>query len=399
MGSREKEHGASHHQPLLSSLVVRPSSSDGGGEGGGSGSGGGDVGGGGGRGGGFETGEARREMPPYSRSERFSDAPGYRMNAGSGSPARRRDGDHRYASDFDHSGGPPRGREFMVGRDAGRFRDSSPPFSRGRSSGGGRPLAREFDRPGLGPGPFRGEAINRNNPNVRPRDGDWVCSDPMCTNLNFARRDVCNNCKKPRYAQPWGSRSPPRRGYPGPPPPHAVGGPRRPHGPPLDLSPPGRAMNIYRSPPPPRGGWGRGSPRDFGPGGPPHLRHGGRFSDPRERPDYPDDDYRGRSKFDHRPMPPVEWGHRERGRDGFFNERRGGFDRRMPLSPPPPAAAPLPIPPQRGGRWGRDVRERSRSPMRGGPPPSRDFRRDMFMGRGGRDDRRPLGRDRVGDVY
>ncbi|CAI0628810.1 unnamed protein product [Linum tenue] len=73
MGSREKEHGASHHQPLLSSLVVRPSSSDGGGEGGGSGSGGG---GGGGRGGGFETGEARREMPPYSRSERFSDAPG-----------------------------------------------------------------------------------------------------------------------------------------------------------------------------------------------------------------------------------------------------------------------------------------------------------------------------------
>ncbi|CAI0628813.1 unnamed protein product [Linum tenue] len=347
MGSREKEHGASHHQPLLSSLVVRPSSSDG----------------------------------------------GYRMNAGSGSPARRRDGDHRYASDFDHSGGPPRGREFMVGRDAGRFRDSSPPFTRGRSSGGGRPLAREFDRPGLGPGPFRGEAINRNNPNVRPRDGDWVCSDPMCTNLNFARRDVCNNCKKPRYAQPWGSRSPPRRGYPGPPPPHAVGGPRRPHGPPLDLSPPGRAMNIYRSPPPPRGGWGRGSPRDFGPGGPPHLRHGGRFSDPRERPDYPDDDYRGRSKFDHRPMPPVEWGHRERGRDGFFNERRGGFDRR-------PAAAPLPIPPQRGGRWGRDVRERSRSPpMRGGPPPSRDFRRDMFMGRGGRDDRRPLGRDRVGDVY
>ncbi|CAN0901554.1 TATA-binding protein-associated factor 2N [Linum grandiflorum] len=368
MGSRDKGHSASHHPPHLSSLVVRPSASDGG-----------EGGGGGGRGGEYEAGEVRHELPPYSRSDRFSADTGYRMRAGSDSPPRRRDGDRRYASEFDHSGGPPRGRDFSGGRDAARFRDSSPPYSRG-----GRPLVREFARPGpgLGPGPFKGESLSRNNPHVRPREGDWVCEDPMCMNLNFARREVCNKCKKPRASQTWGS--PPRRGYPGPPPPpHAL--PRRP---PMDVSP-GRNMNGYRSPlsPPPRV-WPRESPRDFGP--PP--RHGGRYPDHdmrRERPDYPEDDYRGRSKFD-RPIPaPVEWGHRGgRGRDGFFDERRG-FERRLASPPLPP---PQMTPPR---RWGRELRERSRSPIRGrGGPPPKDFRRDVMMERGGRDDRRPLGRAR-----
>ncbi|KDP33695.1 hypothetical protein JCGZ_07266 [Jatropha curcas] len=370
MGSRDKDQTTSHHQPLLSSLVVRPSVSDGG------------DGGGGGRGGGsdYEPGEVRRDPPPYSRQERYSDDPalniacknlgleegmlvewcrnswgacvsfcceshclvkGYRIHAGSGSPARRRDADHRYGSDFDHSGVPPRGREFGSGRDPGRFRDSSPPYARGRV--GGRPPGRGFDGPGFGPGSFRGEGMSsRNNPNVRPREGDWICSDPLCGNLNFARREYCNNCKRPRYG-PGGS---PRRGYPGPPPPHAP--PRRFPGPPLDLSP-SRNINGYRSPP---RGWGRDGPRDFGPGAPPPPRHGGRFSDQeirRGRPDFPDDDYRGRNKFD-RPIP-VEW----------------------------------------------DVRERSRSPIRGAPP-VKDYRRDMYMERG-RDDRRGMGRDRIGDVY
>ncbi|CAN1752166.1 hypothetical protein LINPERHAP1_LOCUS4603 [Linum perenne] len=296
----------------------------------------------------------------------------YRILAGSASPPRCRDQDRRYAFDFDHLEGPPRGREFMGGRDAGRFRDSSPPFSRGRS--GGRPLGREFARPdpGVGPGPFKGEGMSRNNPNMRPREGDWVCADPMCMNLNFARREVCNNCKKPRVSKTWGS---PRRGYPGPPP-----------RPPLDISP-GRNMNGYRSPP---RVWARGSPRDFGP---PPPRHGGRFlsHDIRRevRPDYPDDDYRGRSKFD-RPMPPVEWGRRGgRGRDEVFYERRG-FERRLASPPLPPPQQLIPR------RWERELRERSRSPInirgRGGLPP-KDFRRDMLMERG-RDDRRHLGRAR-----
>jgi hypothetical protein len=67
MGSRDKDQTTPHHQPLLSSLVVRPSVSDGG-----------DAAGGGGRAGGsdYEPGEVRRELPSYSRSDRYSDDPG-----------------------------------------------------------------------------------------------------------------------------------------------------------------------------------------------------------------------------------------------------------------------------------------------------------------------------------
>lgn len=209
-----------------------------------------------------------------------------------------------------------------------------------------------------------------------------------CRNLNFARRDYCNNCNRSRPA-PGGS---PRRAYPASPPLHAP--PRRFPAPPIDRSPE-RTMNGYRSPP---RGLARDAPREYvSAAALPPLRHEGRFPDPhvhRERIDYMEDAYKGRSKFD-RPPPPLDWDNRDRGggRDGFSHERKG-FERR-PLSPPAP---PLPsLPRHRGGRWARDVRERSRSPIRGGPPP-KDYRRDVFMNRG-RDDRRGVGRDRIGGMY
>ncbi|KAG6723633.1 hypothetical protein I3842_03G217800 [Carya illinoinensis] len=374
MSSRDKDQTTTHHQPFISSLVVRPSANEGAGDGG-------PEGGAGGRVSDYEPGEVRRELPPYSRFDRYSNEPGYRIHAGSGSPVRHRAADHRYSPNFNHSGGLPRSREFGSGRDPSRYRDYSPPYGQGR--GGGKPFGRAFDRPGFGPGPFRGEGMSRNNPNVRPREGDWICPDPLCGNLNFARREYCNSCKKFRYG-PGGS---PRRGYPSPPPQH--GPPRRfPGPPPLELSP-GRTMNGYRSPP---HGWARDGPRELGAGGLPPPRHEGRFSGHymgRDRLDYPEDDYRARHKFD-RPIP-MDWGHRDRGRDVFFNERKG-FERRPPSPPPPPAPFPL-----NRERWARDVRERSRSPMRGGLPP-KDYRRNMHM-EWGRDDRRAMGRDGIGDAY
>nr|XP_027070948.1 RNA-binding protein EWS-like [Coffea arabica] len=363
MGSREKDH-STPHQPLLSSLVVRPTDSGGGAGGGGGGAG---ATGAGGAGSDYEPGEVRRDAPPpYSRSDRFADDHGYRMRAGSVSPVRHRP-DSRYSPEFDHSGAPPRSRGYGSGRDHGRYRDYSPSYGRGRD--GSRFNGRGFDGPGYGPGPFRGEVVPRNNPNVRPREGDWYCSE--CNNLNFARREVCNNCKRPRYAP---ARSPPRRGYPAPPLP-----PRRFPGPSSDRSP-GRMMNGYRSPP---RGWARDEPRDFRAGGPPYPRHEGRFPDPmfrRDRPDYAEDDYRERNRFD-RPIP-LDWAHRDRARDNLFNERKG-YERR------PPSPLPTALPPR--GQWGRDARERSRSPLRGGAAP-KDYRRDMYLERG-RDDRRGMGRD------
>lgn len=245
-------------------------------------------------------------------------------------------------------------------------------------------MGRAFDGHGFVSGLARGEGNGRNNPNVRPREGDWICPDLMCGNLNFARRDHCNSCNRSRNVP---ARSP-RRAYHAPPPLHAP--PRRYPGPPMDRSPE-RTLNGFRSPP---RGLARDGPREYGSAALPPLRQESRFPDPhvrRERMDYIEDPYRGRNKFD-RP-PPLDWDNRDRGRDGFPDERKA-FERR-PLSPPAPLMPSLPH--HRNGRWARDVRERSRSPIRGGLPP-KDYRRDTFVSRG-RDDRRGMGRDRIGGMY
>ncbi|XP_014513833.1 uncharacterized protein LOC106772149 isoform X1 [Vigna radiata var. radiata] len=365
--SRDKEQAPPHHhQPLLSSLVVRPSHNEAAA---------------GGRAADFEPGELHRDHPPpYSRSDRYPDEPGYRIRAGSSSPVHRRDADHRFGSDYNYLS---RSRGFGGGRDPGRYRHPSPPYGRGRV--GGRPIGRAFDGHGFVSGLARGESNGRNNPNVRPREGDWFCPDPLCGNLNFARRDHCNSCNRSRNAP---ARSP-RRAYPAPPPLHAP--PRRYPGPPIDRSPE-RTLNGYRSPP---RGLARDGPREYGSAALPPLRQESRFPDPhvrRERMDYIEDAYRGRNKFDRAP-PPLDWDNRDRGRDAFPDERKG-FERR-PLSPPAPLLPSLPH--HRNGRWARDVRERSRSPIRGGLPP-KDYRRDTFVSRG-RDDRRGMGRDRIGGMY
>ncbi|KAI3938746.1 hypothetical protein MKW98_011898 [Papaver atlanticum] len=394
MGSRERELTTaappSHH---LSSLVVRPDES----------------GGGGGGGSDYEPGEVRREPPPpsYSRGgapDRFHhEASGNGTRASSGSPLSRRKFDYHPRADYDSSGPMPIGRGFRGGRGPGRFRDSSPPYGRGRVGGArfsGRDFdgprrdfdgprrdfddpRRDFDGPRFGSGPFRGVegGVLRNNPNVPPREGDWICPDPSCGNLNFARREYCNKCNRLRIGPRDGS---PRRNYQGPP---------RFSGLPVDGSPVRGGPNGFNRSPPPRS-WGRDGPKEFGAGPPPTRHAGGRFPDNhvrRERPDYRDeDDFRDRGKFD-RPMPP-DWNHRDRGRDTFFKERRGGLNmrnERRPLSPPPP-------PPPHRARFGRDIRERSRSPLRNGAPT--DYRRDSYVGRGGRDARvGGMARGQVGD--
>ncbi|XP_072983634.1 uncharacterized protein [Typha latifolia] len=352
---------------------------------------------------GTPPGFRRRGSPPGLHA-RFHENQGY--HAGSLSPPRRRrPDDAHYGPDFDHMVGTRYGRGIRGGRGGGRFREISPHHGFGR---GGRSSGRGYNASGRGLPAFEGDYVHRNDPNLSPREGDWICRNPTCGNLNFARRTHCNNCNKYRYGPEVheSSRSP-RRAYPKSPLPR--GSPTRDLGPPIDRAL-RRDVDRYRSPP---RNWGAGDPREFSARSP--SGRVGRIADQmrRERLNYHEDlEYRDRGKFDW--MLPEERDHRGRGRDGFVPDRRG-YDRRSP-SP--------------RGPWSRDLRERSRSPIGdralktsfvGRGRDGRDYvdsyagrgrARDVDVGRGrgyrqgagsfrgqGRGDRRIMANGRNDDIY
>ncbi|XP_017697168.2 uncharacterized protein LOC103702598 isoform X2 [Phoenix dactylifera] len=316
--------------------------------------------------------------PPFHRRRSLADFrrrgspagfhPRYqRFGSGSISPSRwQRLDDGHYDPEFDGPLGP----RFGHGLQGERFRDASPPYGPGR---GGRPFGRHYNASGQGFPPFEGEYVHRNDLNFSPREGDWICQNPSCGNLNFARPTYCNNCNKYRYEpQLHGHGRSPRRGYFNSPSP--CESPPRIFGPPMDRGL-RRDLGRHRSPP---HGWGMDGPRDSGFGSPPAGRVG-RFADHmhRERFDYHYElDYRGRGKFDW----PVldEQDRRDRGRDGFVPNRRG-YDRCPPLP---------------RGWWWYDSMERSRSPI-GNRPLKKSYMAldcddrhfdDSYMGQGQTDD-------------
>eukprot|EP00897_Mesotaenium_endlicherianum_P005580 jgi/Mesen1/504/ME000104S10592 len=119
-----------------------------------------------------------RERRRANRPSGFHDAPRDYIDA-SRERERERERERRDRGGFDDRGGfqapPPR-----LGR-------GGPPFARGGFPG----PVNDF--------PPGGVSFGRNNPNVPPREGDWICPDPTCGNLNFARRTRCNQCMKTRH--------------------------------------------------------------------------------------------------------------------------------------------------------------------------------------------------------
>ncbi|KAJ4770169.1 Zinc finger Ran-binding domain-containing protein 2 [Rhynchospora pubera] len=299
---------------------------------------------------------------------------GYSMHAGPIlTPHRRRSDEARFDPEFDGPVGPSRhGHVIRGGREDGRLRDRDNSLLNGREKGVG---GRGQGQSARGSGPHY---ELRNDPNLSPREGDWICQNPSCGNLNFARRTHCNICNQHRHATQLQKRSlSPRGGYfPSSPPPHHRSPPVRMLGRPPERAIHREPVRYHRSPP---RDWAM-DPGPFNPRGERLVR-----ADLLERS--------GRLGWQGN----EEFSRRERGvRDGFLPDTR-----RVRRS-----ASPM------RGRFGRDLRERSRSPIGdrklkfvGSTRGDRNFgagykrsRGDSFHVRS-RDNERVVNRGRNGNAY